>query len=136
MLGQRNGSHARKILILYSDGADTISIRSLMDAIESALGNDVTIYSVDTSPAPHVHLGTVILRSLAINTGGRYFPVESGSAKVLDTILEDFHAAYTVAYKLPNHASGFHLVRILPTHDLGLQFHCRRGYYYPGNPEN
>jgi hypothetical protein len=88
------------------------------------------------SAPPHLYPGTLVLRSLAFNTGGRYFPVEVGSAKVLDSILEDFHATYTVAYKLPSHAAGFHLVRILPTHNLGLQFHCRRGYYYPSNPEN
>ncbi len=77
-----------------------------------------------------------MLRSLSVNTGGRYFPVELGTTKLIDAILQDFHAAYTVAYKLPSHANGLHLVRILPTHNLSLQFHCRRGYYYPTTPEN
>lgn len=136
MLARRSDLHARKILILFSDGADTISLKSFTDAIDSALDNDVAIYSVDISAAPHVYPGTLVLRSLAANTGGRYFPSELASAKVLDAILEDFHAAYTVAYKMPSQVAGFHLVRILPTHNLGLQFHCRRGYYYPSNPEN
>ncbi|MFZ3262723.1 MAG: VWA domain-containing protein [Terriglobales bacterium] len=136
MLGHRAELHARKILILFSDGADTISLNSFSDAVDSALDNDVAIYSVDTSKAPHVYAGTLVLRSLAVNTGGRYLTVESGSAKVLDAVLEDFHATYTVAYKLPNHAAGFHPVRILPTRNLGLQFHCRRGYYFPSDPEN
>jgi VWFA-related protein len=135
-LGQQAGLHTRKIIVLYSDGADTISLRSLSDAIEAAFYNDVAIYSVDMSAAPHARPGTLVLRSLSVNTGGRYFSLESGSAKVLSAILEDFHATYTVAYKLPNHASGFHQVRILPTHDPGLQFHSRCGYYYPSNPEN
>jgi VWFA-related protein len=136
MLARRSDLHTRKILILFSDGVDTISLKSFTDAVDSALDNDVAIYCVDISRSPHVYPGTLVLRNLAVTTGGRYFPVEAGSAKVLDSILEDFHAAYTVAYKLPSHAPGFHLVRILPTHDLGLQFHCRRGYYYPSNPEN
>jgi VWFA-related protein len=136
MLARGNDLHARKILVLFSDGVDTISLKSLTDAVDSALDNDVAIYSVDISAPPHLYPGTLVLRNLAVNTGGRYFPVEVGSAKVLDAILEDFHAAYTVAYKLPSHTTGFHLVRILPTHNLGLQFHCRRGYYYPSNPEN
>jgi Ca-activated chloride channel homolog len=135
-LGQDNNPHARRILILFSDGADTISLKSFTDAINSALDNDVAIYSVDVSRQPHSSPGTLVLRSFSVNTGGRYFPVEAGTTKLIDAILEDFHAAYTVAYKLPSHADGFHLVRILPTHNLSLQFHCRRGYYYPSTPEN
>lgn len=136
MLGRRSDLHTRKVLILFSDGADTISLKSLTDALDAAVFNDVAIYCVDVSNRPHSAPGTLVLRSLAVNTGGRYFPVEAGTAKVLDAILQDFHATYTVAYKLPSYATGFHLVRILPTHNLGLQFHCRRGYYYPSNPEN
>jgi VWFA-related protein len=135
LMGQRSDHHTRKFLVIFSDGADTISLRSFSDAVDSALDNDVAIYTVDVSKAPHVHPGTLILRALAVNTGGRSFSLESGASNVLDAILKDFHANYTVAYKLPSHAAGFHLVRILPTRDLGLQFHCRRGYYYP-NPEN
>ncbi|MGA9642256.1 MAG: VWA domain-containing protein [Terriglobales bacterium] len=135
LMGQRSDHHTRKFLVIFSDGADTISLRSFSDAVDSALDNDVAIYTVDVSKAPHVHPGTLILRALAVNTGGRSFSLESGASNVLDAILKDFHATYTVAYKLPSHAAGFHLVRILPTRDLGLQFHCRRGYYYP-NPEN
>jgi Ca-activated chloride channel family protein len=136
MLAHHSDLHARKLLILFSDGADTISLHSFGDAVNAAVENDVAIYSVDISKAPHVSPGTLVLRGLSSDTGGRYFPGETGTAKVLDAVLEDFHATYTVAYKLPSHATGFHPVRILPTRNLGLQFHCRRGYYYPTNPEN
>lgn len=135
-LGHDNDSRVRRILILFSDGADTISLESFTDAMDSALDNDVAIYSVDVGRQPHNSPGTLVLRSFSVNTGGRYFPVEGGTSKLVDAILEDFHAAYTVAYKLPSHADGFHLVRILPTHNLSLQFHCRRGYYYPRSQEN
>ena len=135
-LGRDSDSHARKILVLFSDGADTISLTSFSDALDSAVENDVAIYSVDVSPPPHNQRGTLVLRNFATGTGGRYFPIETGSGKLIDAILEDFHDTYTVAYKLPSHAAGFHQVRILPTHNLGLQFHCRRGYYYPSNQEN
>jgi VWFA-related protein len=135
-LGHDNDPHVRRILILFSDGNDTISLKSFTAAMDSALDNDVAIYSVDVSRQPRSSPGTLVLRSFSGNTGGRYFPVEAGTTQLLDAILEDFHAAYTVAYKLPSHADGFHLVRILPTHNLSLQFHCRRGYYYPNTPEN
>ena len=131
MLGESRDLHTRKILVVFSDGFDTISLSSLNDAINSALQSDAAIYSVDFSKPPHLGPGTDVLRGLAASSGGRYFTAESGSQQILDTILEDFHATYTVAYKLPSSAEGFHPLRILPTHDLGLQFHCRRGYYFP-----
>jgi len=135
LLARRGGVQTRKILILFSDGADTISQESLSDAAQSAVAQDVAIYSVDISPRPHSSPGTVVLRGLSAGTGGRYFPAEAGLVRLLQAVLEDFHATYTVTYKLPNHAAGFHPVRILPTHDLSLQFHCRRGYYYPAISE-
>lgn len=135
-LGRGDDSReAKRILILFSDGDDTISLSSYEDALDAAVENDVAIYTVDTSSRPHNVRGSMALRAVSANTGGRYFPIEAGTAKVVDAILEDFHATYTVAYKLPTRAAGFHQVRILPTHDLGLQFHCRRGYYYPSNQE-
>ena len=132
-LGEHRDVHTRKILVVYSDGADTISLKSLSEAVESSLANDVAIYTVDVSATPHVFQGTRVLHGLAANTGGRYFTGESGAATVLDAILADFHATYTVAYKLPIYTAGFHQIRILPTRDPNLQFHCRRGYNYPEN---
>jgi VWFA-related protein len=136
MLGQRRDLHTRKILVVFSDGADTISLKSFSDALDSAVQSEVAVYTVDSSKAPHSQPGTAVLRSLSASTGGRYFTAESGIDRVLDAILEDFHATYTVAYKLPSYAAGFHLLRILPTRDLSLQFHCRRGYYYPTASQN
>jgi Ca-activated chloride channel homolog len=135
-LSRAKDTHVRKILILLSDGADTISLSSFSEAMESASENDVAIYSVDISSKPHTARGTLALRNLSLNTGGRYFAVEAGTGKVIDAILEDFHATYTVAYRLPSRAAGFHQVRIVPTHNLSLQFHCRLGYYYPSNSGN
>lgn len=136
VLGHRPESHSRKMLIVFSDGSDTISLKSFSDAVNAALENDVAVYSVDVSNRPHMSHGTWILRNIAFNTGGRYFPMEAGTSQILDAILKDFHATYTVAYKLPNNAAGFHPVRILSTRDLRREFHCRRGYFYPNNPEN
>ena len=130
-----NGQRVRRILVLFSDGLDTISLSSFSDVIHEALLDDVTIYTVDVG-RPHSSNGAQVLRSFALKTGGRYFPIEAGSSRITDAILEDFRATYTVEYKLPYYAAGFHEVHILPTHNLGLQFHCRLGYYYPSNPED
>ena len=128
-LWQHGDPHAVKVLILFTDGTDTISRSSLADAIDNALATDVQIYAVDLS-SPRSQGGAVLQR-LAASTGGRCFPVEDGGSSAMNVILEGFRATYTVSYRLPSHASGFHSVRILPTHNQNLEFRSRSGYYYP-----
>lgn len=121
---------AEKVLIVLSDGNDTISRRSLADAVDAAHSADVAIYCVDVNSGLPSQ-GTSVLRSLADATGGRYFAAPTGPAAALDVILEDSRASYTVSYRLPSHAAGFHIVRVLPAHNLNLHFRSRSGYYYP-----
>lgn len=138
ILGDSERNHGegrgKKVLILFSDGNDTISLKAYTDAVISSLENEVTIYTFDASAKPHTSRGTLVLRALSAHTGGRYFSMESGTGKLIDAILEDFHAAFVLTYQVPGHVAGFHQVRMLPTHDSSLQFHCRLGYYYPSNP--
>jgi hypothetical protein len=69
---------------------------------------------------------------MAAATGGRYFTIGEGTAKVLSAVLEDLQAGYIVTYGLPDRTAGFHWVRILPTRNPNLQFRCRHGYHYAG----
>ena len=130
-LVQHGDSHAQKVLIVFSDGEDTISRYSLTDAIDAALSGNVQIYGIDLNHAACPGPGAATLNRLAGATGGRYFPPQGGATRALNVILEGFRATYIVGYKLPTHVSGFHVVRIFPTHNLNLEFHCRSGYYYP-----
>jgi Ca-activated chloride channel family protein len=131
LLARRADDHARKVLIVFSDGEDTISRNSAADALSAAFDNEVQLYTVDLNRPPSAARGTALLEGLARVTGGQSFTLQDGASKVVDAVLEDFHANYMVTYKLPSHASGFHVVRILPTHNQNLEFRCRRGYYYP-----
>jgi VWFA-related protein len=132
LLAQRADTHATKVLLLFSDGQDTISRSSLADAIDAAQTGDVQIYSIDLSKSG-ASQGAAVLYSLASTTGGRYFSAREGATRALNVILEGFRATYTVSYRLPNHASGFHTVQILPTHKLDVQFRSRSGYYFPNH---
>ena len=123
--------HAQKILIVLSDGVDTISRHSLHDAIDASLRAEISLDSIDLNQHLAWSQGGSVLRALATATGGRYFPPPDGATTALNLILEDFRASYAVSYRLPTHASGFHTIRILPTHNLNLQFRSRSGYYYP-----
>jgi VWFA-related protein len=130
-LSKQGDAHAQKVLIVFSDGADTISQSSLRDAVEASLRAEVQVDCIDLNRSFASSPGTAILREVARATGGRYFPPPHGAAAAINVILDGFEASYTVSYRLPNRAYGFHAVKILPTRNLNLQFRSRSGYYYP-----
>jgi VWFA-related protein len=128
------GENVRPVLILFSDGNDTISLHSASEAVQAALDAGALIYSVDISNPSSPASGGAFLRQVSDSTGGRYFSPgfsrSNGAAALLNAILEDLRASYVVTYDLPNRQAGFHALRLLPTHNLNLTFHSRNGYDY------
>jgi VWFA-related protein len=127
----------RPVIILFSDGNDTISLHSSREALRDVLAGGALIYSVDLGTSENQTAGSMFLRRVSDATGGRYFSLrlsqQDGAATVLNAVLEDLRASYVVSYDLPSHQTGFHSLRLLPTHNLNLTFHSRSGYYYePG----
>jgi VWFA-related protein len=131
LMAQKEDPQTEKVLIVFSDGNDTISLRSLTDARDSAIAHNVRIYGIAQDHSAGYSSGTQTLRALAAATGGRCFKADNGATRALNLILEDFRASYIVSYHLPTHARGFHTVQILPTHNRNLRFRSRSGYYYP-----
>ncbi len=127
---QRRRSGARPVLILFSDGRDTISRHSAREAIDAALTSGALIYTVDITAAKNDSGGAPFLRYLSESTGGRYFSIQEGVAAVLQGVLADLRASYVVTYELPRKQAGFHSVKLLSTRNLNLRFHHRSGYYY------
>ncbi len=126
----------RPVLLLFSDGCDTLSMHSANEALQAALNAGALIYSVDMGRTGNPTAGTTFLRQVARATGGRYFPLarpnapEDDASAVLSAVLDDLRASYVVTYDLPSHQAGFHSLRLLPTHNLKLIFHSRGGYIY------
>jgi len=122
----------RPVMILFSDGDDTISMHSPREALQAVQDEGALIYSVDMGKDQTS--GTTFLRRVSEATGGRYFSLRSshqdGAATVLNAVLEDLRASYVVTYDLPSYQAGFHSLRLLPTHNLNLTFHSRNGYDY------
>jgi VWFA-related protein len=129
-ISHRHRAGTRPVLVLFSDGNDTISMHSPNEALEAVLATGALIYSVDIAASGSGSLGSIFLRQVSEATGGRYFLLQDGAAAVLNAALEDLHASYVVTYDLPSHQPGFHSLRVLPTHNLNLTFHSRNGYYY------
>lgn len=137
-LADRHVPGARPVLLLFSDGDDTISRTSARDALQAVIAAGAMLYTVDLNVigGPDKRKngdhpgGSVTLRRLAETTGGRYFSTREEAASALQAALEDLRASYVVTYALPRRTIGFHSLRILPRHNPTLQFHCRSGYYY------
>jgi Ca-activated chloride channel homolog len=126
---------ARRILLLFSDGDDTISKTSSDDALRALVASGALVYTIDLKAtgkkgSSGSSYGSGTLRQIAEATGGRHLSFDAQASNALDAVLNDLQASYVVTYELPRHSAGFHSLRILPTYNANLQFHCRAGYYY------
>src|ERR1035438_6984276 len=68
-------AEARRIMILLSDGNDTISLHTAQDALEAARQSGALIYAIDLGPSAGSGKrqgGSVFLRQLSDATGGRH----------------------------------------------------------------
>lgn len=132
LLMQRKQADVWPLIILFSDGQDTISKGSFTDASEKVFASEAQLYAVDFGRGRPDN-GTAILQTLADNSGGRYAQIRNASPEVLthvrNNVLEDLHSARLITYALPESGLNFHSVRVLPTHNLAWRFRCRRGYY-------
>jgi VWFA-related protein len=131
-IADRQTPGVRQVLILLSDGNDTISRASAREALNAVINTGALLYTISPNRPARDPKGSSALAEMAEATGGRSFSAQNNAdaAEVLEAVLADLRASYVVTYPLPTRASGFHSLRILPKHNLKLRFHCRRGYFY------
>jgi VWFA-related protein len=134
ILKENRDPASRPAMILLSDGADTISMHSLPDALNAAQNLQSPIYSVNSrSRKSAPGNGDGVLDYLAVCTGGLSFAPGQNVEEVLRVVLEDLHSGYVLTYELPERSMGPHSVQILPTRDPALQFRSRRAYNNTSN---
>ena len=117
------------MVILFSDGGDTISRISGSEALQSLIESGALLYAIDLNDSGRSH-GSAILRQMTEATGGQYFSSQHSAVTVLQSVFEDLRASWVVTYEVPDTTLGFHALRILPKHNSNMRFHCRGGYYY------
>lgn len=71
--GIQPAAGSRRVIVLLTDGEDTISKVKLRDAIEKAASNDVAIFSIGIAAERDVGLNRDSLKRLSEETGGRAF---------------------------------------------------------------
>jgi VWFA-related protein len=123
------GADEKRIMLLFSDGVDTLSIHGLDEAMEAALRAKVTIYALTT--ASNQREGLPILRALTERTGGRAYvlrqkhDVDKAVAGITQTDGEE----YTITFRPATGRIGFHVLRLeVPAHSE-LQLRAASGYF-------
>ena len=108
------GSDARRIIVVLSDGEDTASERTLKDAIEMAQRYDVTIFGISTKNFKGIDTGMVEssddkeLRRLCEETGGQVFlPSQKMELfRSFTQVANDLRQEYVLFYTPTNQAKA------------------------------
>jgi VWFA-related protein len=139
----------RRVLVVFSDGEDTLSRRGRSEALDMAQRAGIVIYTISTSTewiisdnssraalsAQRKYMktdGDKILEQFANESGGRaYFPyliddLASSFASIGEELRSQYSLAYVPAGRAPD--GKFHQIRIQAI-PRGLTVRARRGYY-------
>src|SRR5664279_3207495 len=128
----------RKVLVLISDGGNTVKGVDYQKALEQALRSEVMVYSIIDVPieasAGRDLGGEHAMITLSEETGGKYYYAEgSNMEKAFDQISADLRTQYLLSY-YPTHRQadpGFRRVEVKVTADQSSSFQVRHrtGYY-------
>ena len=135
----QSGKHAKKALLVISDGHDTRSVVSLREVRQAILESDVLVYALgigrlaSTRGSANENVHADALRQLTDETGGRTEVVRSmsGLDKVIERLADELRYQYLLGYSSNLAKDGlWHSIRV-EVRDRGLRVRARRGYLAP-----
>ncbi|MCI0488575.1 MAG: VWA domain-containing protein [Blastocatellia bacterium] len=137
-------AEGRHVMVVLSDGSDTASAFSLVQALVEVQKSDAVIYGVhSTGVAPSANVqdlaGEFVLKAMSEDTGGRAFfpPIYNDTKKetrdldeIYRRIANEVRAQYVLTYYSKGDAlpGSFKVIRVSTTRP-GLQVRARKGYY-------
>jgi VWFA-related protein len=141
----KHARNRRKALVILSDGGDNFSRRNLRQLTETLIESDVQVYAMgiydedySLKHTPEERNGPKLLDEVALDTGGRDFPLTSldNLPKVGVEIARELRNQYILGYSpAAIIADGkFHRVSLkveAADKDTELRAFYRRGYYAP-----
>ena len=128
----------RRVLVLVSDGGNTVNNATYDDALQSALHNEIMIYALIDVPieasAGRNLGGEHALITLAEQTGGRHFYVADGNLDQAYRQLSDtLRTQYLIGYYPHNQDPGrsFHRIHVTVPRATESEFNLRHktGYF-------
>jgi VWFA-related protein len=133
----------RKAIILISDGEDTTSWASRVQAIVAAHAADAVIYSI-SNVLPRRVFGQSegdirTLERLSEETGGTVYRLDNNARfeEIFSQISEELRSQYSLAYRSTNPVRDgeYREIEIHPVDD-DYRARARRGYYAPVTPDD
>jgi Ca-activated chloride channel family protein len=132
----REGSRARKALVVISDGGDNASRATLEQVLARARDSNAAIYTVGIFDADDMEKNPGVLKSLARLTGGeRFLPRSPGElVQACLQIAREIRSGYTLGYAPPDRDGVFHRIRVevAPGDTRRLKIRTRPGYFAGG----
>ena len=128
----------RKVMVLYTDGADTRSslrLHELMDLLKASDSTVYTIGSLEHQPESIRSEQRAILGEIAEATGGvAFFPSKVGELdRIYEQVLGEVRAQYAIGYFSTNDKTdgAWRKVEVKVTRPdtKGLRVRARKGYY-------
>lgn len=132
--------HGRRVLVVISDGDNTVHDVSYQDALDEAVRDEVMIYSIIDVPveasAGRDLGGEHAMITLAEQTGGRAYYADHGSLdQIFHRIADDLRTQYLLGYypskRPPEDPGGFRSisVKMSSVANSGYSVRNRPGYY-------
>jgi VWFA-related protein len=123
----------QRVMLLFSDGVDTLSMHGLDDALEAALRSGVTLYAVTGESTTRE--GVAVLRTLAEKTGGRAYVIRKKHdfATVVTGLAESMRDEYALTFRPATNRRGFHPVRVELQTNKPVALHTSAGYFLDPN---
>lgn len=131
--------HDRKVIIVISDGGNTVPGVDYPQALDAAIRAQAMIYSVIDLPiindAGRNIAGEHALITLSQQTGGKYYYAQSGDLQpVFQRVASDLRTEYLLAYyprKTHRHFSRYHAITVKLNRPNASKYQVtyRTGYY-------
>ena len=138
--------HGRRVLVVISDGDNTVNDVSYQDALDEAVRDEVMIYSIIDVPvaasAGRDLAGEHAMITLAEQTGGRaYYADQSSLDQIFHRIADDLRTQYLLGYyppkRPPEDPGGFRSIAVKMSsvaNSAKYSVRNRPGYYATPSP--
>lgn len=124
---------ARKVMIIMTDGADTVSAATEERALAAAAESDATVLVVDASIPGSLHNeGQLFLKKLTAISGGSVLPASENSElkRALQRVERVLRTQYSLSYKPADfETDGTYRSIRMSAQKPKLTVQCRQGYY-------
>lgn len=123
-------TNARKVVVIITDGHDSVSRRTFQEALDSVLSSDVTVYTISIEDKKSLYPAKC-LSQISAQTGGHSYVLKNLKKlkTAFDQIDSDLRTYYVAAYRAPERdRSNFHALKVQVAAQ-GLSVQNKKGYF-------